>query len=226
MKLTQLVPRSIKPLLVPAYSWLVVTYRRVTIKQRKRNDLHAFWRNSSEGNRPEDYANALPERSEYLLSFVRRYVQPSEAILEVGCNAGRNLNHLFEGGYANLSGIEINPGAVELMREKYPLLAPAATIHNQPVEDAIRKLGDRQFGLTYTMAVLEHIHRDSEWVFAEIARVSSKLIIIEDELDSSERHFPRNYRRIFEGLGMRELHHERCRGVAGLNKYILRVFAH
>ena len=125
-----------------------------------------------------------------------------------------------------MSGIEINPSAVELIGEKYSVLAAAATIHNEPVEDAVGELGDRQFGLTYTMAVLEHIHRDSEWVFAEIARISDKLIIIEDERDASEHHFPRNYKQIFEGLGMRELHHERCTGVDGLNEYILRVFAH
>lgn len=92
------------------------------------------------------------------------------------------------------------------MRATYPDLAPAVTIHNAPVEDVIRELPDRSFGAVFTMAVLEHIHPDSDWIFAEMVRICRGVIVtIEDEESQTWRHVARDYRAIFEGLGMTQV---------------------
>jgi|GEM_PF-2464290 hypothetical protein len=62
------------------------------------------------------------------------------------------------------------------------------------------------FDLVYTMAVLEHIHDESEFIFSHITRITRKILItIEDEGGISWRHFPRNYKKIFENLGMKQI---------------------
>ena len=90
------------------------------------------------------------------------------------------------------------------MREAHPDLARCAI--NEPVEIAIRKLPDAAYDWIYTMPVLEHVPRDSDWVFEHIVRVArSTLIAIEDERSTSPLHFPRNYRDVFSRFGLREI---------------------
>lgn len=67
------------------------------------------------------------------------------------------------------------------------------------------------------MAVLEHIHFDSDWIFAELVRIAPLIITIEDEVDISTRHFPRNYQKVFEPLGMRQVDFDP--NVPGLHDY-------
>ncbi len=106
-------------------------------------------------------------------------------------------------------------------------MAPRLDLHEGPAEELLPRLPDGRFDLVYTMAVLEHVHDDAAQVFAGIARVCrSFLITIEDERRTSWRHFPRNYRRIFELLGLAQLHEERCeRETHGLSPaHVARVF--
>jgi hypothetical protein len=75
------------------------------------------------------------------------------------------------------------------------------------------------------MAVLEHIHTTSEFVFAEMVRIGRALITIEDERSMSERHFPRNYADVFTALGLRELEHHRCETHGLPPGFVARVFS-
>jgi hypothetical protein len=76
------------------------------------------------------------------------------------------------------------------------------------------------------MAVLEHLHPDSEWVFAEMVRVCQRLLItIEDEGGRSSHHTPRNYRTVFEGLGLEQIAEIDPRGLGDLpREFRARVF--
>ena len=173
-----------------------------------KDDLHEFWRDPDVTNRPERYLEHTG-RSEFLVGFVRPYVGPDSTILEIGCNVGRNLAHLYDAGYHRLTGIEINGDALSVLTLSYPDMAAAATLIHSPVEDAIRELPDASVDLVFTMAVLEHIHVDSDWIFDEIVRVAgSTVVTVEDELHVSQRHVPRDYRVVFESRGMRQVVHQ------------------
>ena len=147
-------------------------------------------------------------------------------ILEIGCNVGRNLNYLFLAGFKKLVGIEINKKAIRLLKQSYPELARYAKIYNKPVEEVITGFKNGAFDIVFTMAVLQHIHPDSEFIFSEIARVTNRfLVTIEDERGISWRHFPRNYKRVFESLGLEQVEEFNCRGVPGLGgNFSARVF--
>lgn len=192
---------------------------------RSREELHAFWRDPDEVNRPERYA-APVARSRFLLNLVEWYCTPNDRILEIGPNVGRNLEHLRRAGYQRLEGVEISESAVAALRATYPDLATVATIHNAPVEDVIRDFPDTSFEAVFTMAVLEHIHPDSEWIFAEMVRICRRVLItIEDEAGRSSHHVPRNYRSVFEGLGLRQIAEIDPLGLDGLpRQFRARVF--
>lgn len=196
------------------------------IKQKSRDELHSFWRNPDKHNRPEGYVEGM-ERSKQLLELIKKAGLDSKSrILEIGPNVGRNLNYLFENGFSNLAGIEINSEAVRLMKEKYPEMSAKAQIYNQPAEEKIKEFANEEFDLVFSMAVLEHIHEDSAWIFGEMARIAGKVIItIEDESGASWRHFPRNYKAIFEGLGFEQIYERNCGDIAELDdKFTARIF--
>jgi len=219
MKLASLVPDFLKPILRPIY-------RKMTHRPKSRSTIHSYWRQPWDGsNLPQGYLEGK-EKSEFLLRLLEKHADRQSKILEVGCNVGRNLNELFLAGFRNLEGIEISETAVELLRHSYPEMGRSTRIHNIAVEDVVKEFEDGQFDVVFTMAVLEHIHKDSEWVFAEMARITKSLLVtIEDERGLSWRHFPRNYRKVFERLGMKQTAEFQCDGIEGLGVgFCARIF--
>lgn len=194
--------------------------------QLSRAQVHDFWRSAdAQGNRPQDYLQASTDRSQYLLELVQLAGLDDPSILELGCNAGRNLAWLQTAGYRRLSGIEISPAAVQALNAAYPALAAAATIHTAPVEDVIGAFPDYAFDIVFSMAVLVHIHSDSDWVMAEIARICGGcLITIEDELNETPRHFLRNYQALFEAQGFVQVLKRDASHIEGLGPYTARMF--
>ena len=80
-----------------------------------------------------------------------RGIPKDASILEVGCNTGNQLILLQQMGYSNLSGVELQPYALELARERtcnISLLQGSALA--LPYEDAA-------FDVVFTSGVLIHI---------------------------------------------------------------------
>ena len=162
--------------------------------------LRKFWTQPEpQGNVPRTYLNPV-WRSKALLELVSDL--PADArILEVGCNVGRNLAYLHDHGYPDVTGIEINPHAVELLRESFPQLAERP-VHVGPAGDILPGLPDDSFDLVFTMAVIEHIHPDESHIFDEMVRVSRDVLSIEPRSRLSHRQFPHDVVEIFTSRGM------------------------
>lgn len=191
--------------------------------------IHNYWKNPGENNFPEKYHDPKGglTRSNILVKLVKEQtnLHADSSILELGCNIGRNLWALNKNNFSNIHGIEINPDAVKKMGQYYPDLEKNATIITGSIEDWI-KTNNNKFELVFTMAVLEHIHNDSEWIFPEISKITKNyLITIEDEKTVSSRHFPRNYQNIFEKLGMKQIFWHDCKEMPNWRgKFFARVF--
>lgn len=196
-------------------------YQRWRTILDSKDNIHEYWRNPTEENVPVRYLSRRGKiRSRYLKNvFVRHF--PFEAtITELGCNVGRNLWHLWKHGYHRLTGIEINQSAVDLMADKFPKMSPAIMVGS--IEDCILNLPRQD--VIFTMAVLMHIHPDSDWIFKEMSARADNLVMIEDERAKGPRAAVRNYRGIFEAIGMQQI--EEFGNIPGLNqKYVGRVFA-
>ena len=166
---------------------------------------HRYWSsrsNSSDSNRPVSYA--LKDTS--IMDFVCKLWSPEvdfgKSILELGCNCGVNLQSLHTRGYTLLSGVEINPAAIDQLRETFPELGAQAKIFLGPLEEVLPQLPDDSVDVAFTMAVSMHIHPRSHFLFAEMARVARKHICtIELETAANSYLFPRNYERVFRKLG-------------------------
>lgn len=197
---------------------------------KRRDEIHAYWTAPDEDNRPEGYVS--PEggssRSAYVVGLAEPYLSADSRVLEVGCNVGRNLNEFWQTGHKDVSGIEISPGAIAMLRDTYPEMAATATLHEGNAEDILPTLPSNGYDVVFTLAVLVHIHPDSaSVVFPGIARVAKNaLVLVEDERHRSWRHFTRNYREVFEPLGWQQVHEEACGPLnIGLpDDYVARVF--
>jgi SAM-dependent methyltransferase len=167
-----------------------------------------FWAGQDEEagnvNAPSTYAGKSQAIVEMLHDFWRPEVEPGLSVLEVGCNAGANLAGLARHGYEQLSGVEINPHAIEQMRQSFPDLR--ATVHEGALEELLPTLETGSVDVVFSMAVLIHVHPSSKAIFEHMARIAARYVcVIEAENTTIPYIFARNYRRVFERAGCAQL---------------------
>lgn len=179
-------------------------------------EVQRQWAERSGEYSPDYYAYYGPnETSDLLRRAFDSLSDPQPTVLELGCSSGRHLAHLHEHGYRDLSGIEINDEAIDVMAETYPELAEEGTFYVDAIEEVLPEFEDDRFDAVYSVETLQHIHPDNEWVFAEIARITDDLLVtVENEGDGEETvnyvndEFPlyyRNWRAVFGEYGFDEI---------------------
>ena len=171
-----------------------------------REQCQRFWASRADGsNAPVTYATKDTGVVDFLNEFWGPEVGPGDSVLEIGCNAGTNLNRLHELGFEQLAGIDINRHALDELRRAYPELAGKANLVQGSIESTLGELPDAAIDVVFSMAVLIHLHPTSVGVFEHMARVARFICVVELESASNSYVFPRNYRRVFERLGCTEL---------------------
>jgi SAM-dependent methyltransferase len=164
--------------------------------------LHEYWKNPDDDIDQPEKQLEFDATSEFLLELAESRIDESARVLELGCNVGRNLHYFHQSGFRDLVGIEISGEALDLLEETYPSLAADADLHHGAAEDVLPELPDDSVDLTFTMAVLAHIHPDSEFVFDEIVRVTADyLVTLENEETTSYKQVPRDYGEVFTDRG-------------------------
>jgi SAM-dependent methyltransferase len=156
----------------------------------------------SRGNNPADIASKSTIIVDAMVAFWGPEISSSASVLEVGSNAGPNLERLRQLGYAHLGGVEINDVAIEEMHTRFPTLARDADIQKGSLEEVLPRMADSCVDVVFSMAVLHHIHPASNSIFAEMVRVARGYVcVIEPETITIPYIFARNYGRVFERLG-------------------------
>ncbi|MFB6361820.1 MAG: class I SAM-dependent methyltransferase [Halobacteriales archaeon] len=145
------------------------------------------WVNRTGAYSPDYYAHyGSNETSHRLREALDRTVGADASVLELGCSAGRHLAHLYDHGYRDLWGIDINAEAGTVMRQAYPALAEAGNFTFEAIEDVIDTFEPRQFDAVFSVETLQHIHHDHAWVFAEVARITDRLLITVEIEDTDD----------------------------------------
>jgi SAM-dependent methyltransferase len=165
--------------------------------------LRRFWQQQ----RPVGNYFLTPQtsyRSETVINMLKPWITSEYSILEVGCNVGRNLNHLYMSGYEKLAGIEINHNAVQRLRRAYTQLK-SANVDVGPAEEVLGHYRSSSFDVVFTMAVLEHIHPSSRTVFSQIARVARRYVLVIEPSHgrASHRQYPWKIEEEFKSIGLK-----------------------
>lgn len=172
------------------------------------NDYHSRF---SENKKHESYKErGMDQTSEFIYDvLLDNNVDTDDEIIELGCNIGRHLNYLHENGYELLYGIELNEDAVSTMEDEYPDMYNCSNIYNSTIEEKIKCFDENQFQALFSITVFQHIHKDSNWIFDEIARVTNNIIItieLEEPYILNKWHYHyRNYNDIFSKRGFRQI---------------------
>lgn len=183
---------------------------------------------------PGYYAYYGPnETSEAIRARLDSSIDTDDAVLELGCSAGRHLAHLLDNGYADLWGIDVNDSARSVMLETYPDLAEQGTFYFDAIESVLETFADDQFDAVFSVQTLQHIHPDSEWVFEELARITDTILLtaeVETEatpgrteptvryVDEDVPLFYRDWEAVFTDLGFTQVE------ASVLDRSTLRVF--
>lgn len=171
-----------------------------------REQCWKHWDSFYTGNKPYEYAQKPAGIVQFLHEFWSPQVALSDSILELGSGSGANLYHLHELGYNNLMGIEISPSAIEGMEKTFPEFALRCNVFVGSLEDTLPKFDTNSVDAIFTMAVAQHIHPTSNFLFNEMVRVARKYVCtIEVEVANCSYIFARNYRRIFQKRGCAQL---------------------
>ncbi len=173
------------------------------------DDLLAYWARPADTiNAAEDYI-APVGRSEYLGEVIETHCPNTASALEIGCNAGRNLNYLATVQGMKVAGIEYSDHAIRLLRQTYRGL-DESTVYSGDAVQQIKRIDDKSFDLVFSMAVLMHLHPSTpDEFFVDLARVARKyLIFIENCRGGTERSWSRDYKAIIEGSGVATQIHE------------------
>lgn len=137
-----------------------------------------------------------------LFSEVLPYLKKDAKILEIGCNAGRNLKYLYDLGFRHLSGIEIGAKAVELMQKAFPEMYRDSKISVGDVTQVLKNLATDEYDLVYCHSVLVSIHPKFNDVFKQMARISKRFVLILEN-EGSYSLYPRDFQRMFEKNGLK-----------------------
>jgi len=142
-------------------------------------------------------------RSQTIINMLCPLITKEYSILEIGCNIGRNLNHLWQAGYKNIRGMEISEHAVKRLRVEYPCLA-MILVDIGPAELSIQKYDSGSVDVIFTMSVLEQLHPDSGFLFKEIARVAGKYVLAIEPRQGKRSHmqYPWDIKNEFTAAGL------------------------
>lgn len=193
-----------------------------------RSGIAEKWRSARKGDGiGYQHYIELEEDSKVLLGEIVSRSEPADRVLDLGCNVGRELNHLWGLGYRNLTGVEIGEEPVRAMREVFPEMASGSRIINDSMTDAIRNFKDAEFDLVYAHGSLISLSAREQFVYDEMVRVT-RAIIMTMENEWSGMLFPRDFGAVFTRRGMQSILEQEVPVVnpetGRVKKTMLRVF--
>ena len=153
-----------------------------------REDLYLYLSQEKPDGNFYPSAPQRSSRSQSIINILGPLITKEDRFLEIGCNMGRNLNHLWHAGYCNLRGVEFCEHFVTRLREVYPALA-GVPVDVGPAEVVIRGFPDRAFDVVFTMSVLEEVHPESRVLFREIARVARRYVLAIEPRQGKASHY-------------------------------------
>ncbi len=161
------------------------------------------------------------ETTSLVLDDVLKVVERSASFLEIGCNAGRNLKYLYDKGYKNLAGIEINAPAVEkVLKSNFPDMYASSKFYVGNAAEQIKKIPSNSYDVVFSNAVLVHIHPKDASLFQDMVRVSKKYISFFTD-ENSTGGWPHDYDAIFKKQGCTLVQHKLFYGMESKNSLLL-----
>ena len=162
-----------------------------------------YWeaRKLGESHGPHQYME--PQESSHILieEVVRNAHDQRASILDLGCNVGRHLNALYQRGFTNLYGVDVQKAAVEKMGQVFPEMAEKVRVEQASFQEYLPKVPDRFFDLVFTHGATIELVPPSFPICWQMARVAGKTLVL--VINESDHSFPRYWTLEFRLAGFR-----------------------
>ena len=103
-----------------------MNFKNILLKIFK-NDVYVknYWKNLNLDSNSHPLKNYIKygTKEKIFLDYVIQNIDHEKIIFEFGCNAGRCVRYLFDNGYKNLCGFDINENAIRLLFENHSEMA-------------------------------------------------------------------------------------------------------
>jgi hypothetical protein len=129
-----------------------------------------------------------------LVEVIKRFADRKDTILEIGPSFGRNLDTLKEDGFKHLAGLEPDKASYEGLKHKK---------YFGTLDDLV---GLPDYDVIFTKSVIYLIEEPDYQLLCD--KTKKYLILCEGEIHQHEIRewlHNRNYKEIFEGLGMKQI---------------------
>ena len=142
------------------------------------------------------------EGAEYIAELFDKHIDKKSSILQLGCACGYVLDGLWETGFKNLTGFDRNKDSLkEITNPKIKKICGE-------LSEEIDKIKPYDVILCSRFLYVQ----PSEQLFKKIAEKAKKyLVAVEREEETTEYkvpHFNRNYKEVFEPLGLKQIFSE------------------
>ncbi len=162
---------------------------------------HKHWEKQTigDGHGPDKFVELTP-LSEILLNEIELMSQDkNSAILDLGCNVGRHLNALWDKGYRNLHGVDIQQAALDHMEKLFPDMKRASIIQHGTFQEYLPSIDDSFFHVVFTHGATIELVPPSFPICQEMARVSRSAVVL--AINESSHSYPRLWEREFLSAG-------------------------
>ncbi len=139
----------------------------------------AYWEKQSVGDPhgPDKFVAMDPLSPPLLEDVAARLSGPDSPVLDLGCNAGRNLSALFQKGFKNLHGVDVQREAFEHMKRVFPEMHAAARLHQATYQAYLPTVADGAFDVVYSQAAVEFVSPAFPLV-RHLARIARRAVVL------------------------------------------------
>lgn len=132
---------------------------------------------------------------------------PTDSVMDMGCNSGANLSLLHGAGYRHLFGVDASKAALELFARTFPETFKAADVRHDLFQRYLRHCPSGMVDIVHSNgATLELVH-PSFPIVAEMCRVARRAVYV--DIQERGHAYPRDYISQFQRNGFRLVYCQR-----------------
>lgn len=193
-------PASLAPS-VRRWEKLWNTYIRLPLPWKMRFATHRHWETQEpgDGHGPDQFLRLTPTSDALLAEVERLAVEPQAAILDLGCNVGRHLDALWQRGFRNLHGVDVQHSALKLMGEVFPGMCAVAQVRQGTFQEYLPTVADRRFDVTFTHGATIELVPPTYPICREMARVTAGAVVL--IIEENGHYYPRLWEQEFLRAG-------------------------
>lgn len=142
--------------------------------------------------------------SEALLEEIKSLATDKNiSILDMGCNVGRHLNHLYQLGWHNLNGVDFSATAIGDMGIRYPEMYKAIKTNAASFQDFLPQCKE-SFDIVYTRGATFELVPPSFPLIKHVCKIAKNYVVM--VISESGHAFPRYWEYEFARQGFELVH--------------------